>query len=444
MRRKTLWFVSLILIFTTQCYSQQKKNISLAEAVQLSLQNSKQIKLDTAKIQEAVAAVKIAEEKKLPGASVAGSYMYLSNADVSLKTKSSGSGGSSGGAAETPKVSQVMYGMANVSMPVFTGGKINYGIEAARFLEKAAQLDAEFDKGIIIQNTIEAYGNLYKARVAALLMQENLLQAQSRVADFGNLEKNGLLPRNDVMKAMLQASNIELGLLDAKNSLQLAITTMNLMLGLSLDTQLEIDSSDMDPTMSTKNIADYIFMAQNNRKDIASVNEKLGAATSGVKIAKAERFPNIQVTGGYVAAHIPGFLTVTNAVNIGVGINYDIASLWKTKAKINQAQAKADAVQAQAGILSDQVTLQVNKSFLDVQSSTRKIEVSELAYEQAAENQRIIKNKFDNSLATPTELLEADYAMLQAKMNFAVAKTDACIARNKLLQITGTIAENYK
>lgn len=444
MRRKTLWFVSLIFIFAIQCYSQQK-NISLNEAVQLSLQNSKQVKLNAAKMQEAAAAVKIAEEKKLPGASVSGSYMYLSNADVSLKTKSSGSGGSTGGTqTETPSVSQVMYGMANVSMPVFTGGKINYGIEAARFLEKAAQLDAEFDKGVIIQNTIEAYGNLYKAQAAALLMQENLLQAQSRVTDFSNLEKNGLLPRNDVMKAMLQASNIELALLDAKNSYQLAVINMNLMLGLPLDTELGIDSADMDKILPAKNIAEYIFIAQNNRKDIASVNEKLGAAISGVKTAKAERWPNIQLSGGYVAAHIPGLLTVTNAVNIGVGINYDIASLWKTKAKINQAQAKTDAVQAQAGILSDQVTLQVNKSFLDVQSSTRKINVSNLAYEQAVENQRIIKNKFDNNLATPTELLEADFAMLQAKMNYAVAKTDACTAYNKLLQITGTIDEHYK
>ena len=59
--------------------------------------------------------------------------------------------------------------------------------------------------------------------------------------------------------------------------------------------------------------------------------------------------------------------------------------------------------------------------------------------EQARENYRIVKNKFDNSLATTTELLEADVAQLQATLSYTLARADAFVAYNKLLQTAGLL-----
>jgi len=67
--------------------------------------------------------------------------------------------------------------------------------------------------------------------------------------------------------------------------------------------------------------------------------------------------------------------------------------------------------------------------------------VYEKAVEQATENYRITKNKYDNALATTTELLDADVAVLQTKLSVTNAKADSFLAYNKLLQVTGTI--NY-
>jgi outer membrane protein TolC len=88
-------------------------------------------------------------------------------------------------------------------------------------------------------------------------------------------------------------------------------------------------------------------------------------------------------------------------------------------------------------MMNDQVRLQVNKSYYDVLSSQKKIEVYAKAVEQANENYRITKNKYNNSLATTTDLLDADVAQLQAKLNFVFAKADAIVAYNKLLQVAG-------
>ena len=107
-------------------------------------------------------------------------------------------------------VNQAAYGIANLSLPIFSGFKTQYGIRSSEFLEKAAILDADQDKEAVILNTIDAFSNLYKAKANLRVIQENLAQSRSRDADFANLEKNGLLARNDKLKALLQTANIEL------------------------------------------------------------------------------------------------------------------------------------------------------------------------------------------------------------------------------------------
>jgi outer membrane protein len=63
------------------------------------------------------------------------------------------------------------------------------------------------------------------------------------------------------------------------------------------------------------------------------------------------------------------------------------------------------------------------------------------AIEQANENYRITKNKYDNSLVTTTDLLDADVAQLQAQLNYAFAQADAVGAYNKLLQTAGLLTK---
>ena len=92
----------------------------------------------------------------------------------------------------------------------------------------------------------------------------------------------------------------------------------------------------------------------------------------------------------------------------------------------------------------DNVKLQVNKNYFSLLSSRKKIEVYVKAVEQARENYRIVKNKFDNSLATTTELLEADVAQLQATLSYTLARADAFVAYNKLLQTAGVLSTELK
>ena len=421
---------------TSRGLAQDTQKITLSGAIDLSIKNSKNLKVSNAKIDEAAAYVKEAYNNQLPDFKISGSYLRLSSANVDLKTRSD-----SGGKVAGPKVSSAAYGIANLSLPLYAGGRIRYGIESSKYLAQAAKLDADNDKEAVVFNTTNAYINLYKAEAAVSIVKENLQTSLSRDTNFSNLEKNGLLARNDLLKSQLQTSNIELSLLDAENNLSLANINMNLMLGIPENTTLVIDSTFINETQTIKSFADYEMLALQNRKDVQALSFRKKAATTGIKSARAEAYPAIALTGGYIAAYIPHFITITNAVNIGLGIQYNLASLWKTNTKLLQAKARNTEVNAGEEILNDNIRLQVNKDYQNYLLSQKKINVYEKAEAQATENYRITNNKYVNSLVTITDLLEADVALLQSRLNIRFAKADAVLAYNKLLQTAGLLSK---
>jgi outer membrane protein TolC len=419
------------------------RNISLNEAIELSIKNSKPLKAAKARVDEATAALTEAKQKKLPDFKISGAYLRVTQPDIGLKVNlnnnNGGSGGSSGNSISNIKINQAAYGIANLSLPLYSGLRIQYGIRSAEFLEKAATLDADNDKEDIIVNTISAFSNLYKANANVRLIRENLAQSRSRDSDFNNLEKNGLLARNDKLKAALQTSNIELDLVDAESNLHVANVNMNLLLGLPEHGQLMPDSNSLIQTNNLKAVDDYEQLAIQNRKDVQAMNFRRKASAVGIQAARSDYYPSLALTGGYIAADIPNLITITNAVTYGVGISYNVSSLWKTNAKVAQAKARLAEVQANEDYLDDQVKLEINKAYEEYISAEKKIEVSHKAIEQATENYKITKNKYDNSLVTVTDLLDANVALLQTEINLELAKADALLTYNTLLQKAGVL-----
>ncbi|SHM02669.1 Outer membrane protein TolC [Chryseobacterium carnipullorum] len=415
--------------------AQEKKQLTLDEAVQLGIQNSKSLRIDAAKIEEATADLLEAKNRQLPELKVSGSYMYLPiKPTIDLKLS-----GVSGAGAGSPAIHQVAYGSVNLSVPIYSGGRIKYGIQSAKYLVEASKLSTENDKIAIAYNVAQAYNNLFKANQSIKVLEENLTASQKRDETFLKLENNGVIARNDRLKANLQTSNIELQLLEAKNNYNIANINMDLLLGLPDNTEIEVDQNYIDEGSDVKAVDFYVNEARENRKDLQALAQQRKAAELGSKSAKAENLPSIAFTGGYVAADIPKFLTIYNAVNVGVGISYNLSNIWKENSSLKQSQARERQLAATDELLNDNIKLDVNREYQNTDYSKKRIAVYEKAAEQANENYRITKNKYDNGLATMTELLDADAAQISSNVGVINAKADAALAYRKLLQTTGTL-----
>src|SRR5262245_43310157 len=108
------------LLFVSMIHAQQRKTITLDEAIDLSLKNSKQLKMNQAKIEGATAALTEAIQRRLPDASVSGSYLRFNPAQVEFKSKNTNNPNAT--PSQPPRITQASYGILNFSLPIFTGG----------------------------------------------------------------------------------------------------------------------------------------------------------------------------------------------------------------------------------------------------------------------------------------------------------------------------------
>ena len=406
------------LLFALALQAQEKKQLTLDEAINLAVTKSTEATLADTKVITSKFDLDNTKNSQYPDFKVSGQYMRITDPTVKFRiplgdSSDSGDGGTSS-SSSSPKVNQIMFAQASLSVPLFSGFKIQNSIDASENMYKAQTYNAANTKEQLAMQAIMLYVNLYKAQNSIELIQENLKSANQRVTDFTAMEKNGLMARNDLLKAQLQASNIQITLDDAikkESTINYQLVTL-----LKLPEGTKITPSDAyfkNAGGITPSVTESEAISQRN--DLEALRWQQKASEADVKIAKADYYPSLALSAGYVALDIQHVVQVYNAVNFGVGISYDLSGIFKNGKKVKAAQSRAEETRQQVELLTDRIKVQVQESLENYNLSLKQNKVYMEAVEQAGENYRIVKDKYDNGLVDTNDLLEADVDQLTAK-----------------------------
>lgn len=421
--------VTLFTIFGITTMLGQQRPLSLEQAIELALSNSEKSKIADTKVSTASYELKSTKSNRYPDLELSGQYLKLTkaNADIKLDT------GDEESSSNSPDIGHIMIGQATASVPLFSGFKINNLIKASKNNYQAAHYNAINEKQEIALQTVYDYVNLYKADISVELIEENLERAKQRVSDFSAMEKNGLLARNDLLKAQLQQSNIELNLEQAKKNQKISNYKLVTLLHLPTGSLVEIQNSDFN-NPGILGISDSI-----QRGDLKAIYFEKEAAKNQIKVAQSSYYPSIALTGGYTALEVENVMTVTDAMNVGLGVSYNLADIFKVGSKVKAAKSKVKELEYTMALVEDQIDVQVEDALQNYKLSIKKFQVYQKAQDQATENYRIVKDKYDNGLVDTNDLLEADLDQLQAKINLAYSKADISQRYYELLSSKGLI-----
>lgn len=436
MKIKHFFLSAILCLGIASASAQEGKSLSLEQAVNLALTNSDEAKISNSRVNTAESELQVTKNLQYPDLKISGQYQYLTGAEIDFPAATT-SEGSASEPTPTPDVNQLLLAQANMSLPLFSGFKLKNAVKASENNLKAASLNAQNDKEQIALHTIIDYINLYKAQKAIEIIEENLNSANLRVKDFTAMEENGLLARNDLLKAQLQESNIQLSLEEAKKNSNILNYKLNVMLKLPEATKINTQDTNFG------NVIPSNLKGMVSRSDLEALTYQEKAAENQIKMAKSKYYPSIALVGGYTNLDLHNALTVNNAINVGVGLSYNIADIFKNKSDVKVAQSKAEELQYTIDMVSDKVKLQIENAKQDYKLSLRKYEVYTKSEEQAIENYRILKDKYDNGLVDTNDLLEADIDQLQAKMNLAYANADITQKYYELLTAQGTLTNQF-
>lgn len=422
--------------------AQTVKKLTLKEALDLGVTNSKQLIVSSEKVKEAQAKVSQAKDKIWPEVGVSGMYLHVNTPNVSFPTSSEpadGSGDSGGGLSSLSNLHDVLLGQVSASMPLFNGFKIRNNRVMSQYLAEAAQYDEQTSKNEVVVNTAKALYQFYAVQETRRAIEENLKHENQRVTEFKNLEAQGLLARNDRLKSELQANNVELALTEANNSVQMAEYNLIILLGLPDDSKIELDTTGMFELAKLTNWDDYLQSGLTNRSELKSAGLQIKASDAAYKSAKGNRLPTVALTAGYVNLYIPNVATITNAINAGVSVKWSITGAIHAGHSAHEAKARVAQTKAAEKLTQDRVKVEIRQKYLKCQESLDKLAISERAIVQAEENFSISQNKYKQGLLILSDYLDADVALLQARINYASAKADSMIAYYELQESTGTL-----
>ena len=444
------WSMAVALVCAAPSYAQSPMDLSIDDAITIGLQKNRVLKISEARVDAASAKAGEAGAGLLPSVKFSAGYTRLSDVDPFRITVPF----SPQPITIAPTVLDNYSVRATVQQPLFTGFRLENNARAADYLMKANEYDHRSDKADLFLNIISAYWTLYQTLEVKKFVDENVGRLQSYQYDTENLLKAGMATRNDLLKIQVQLNSATLAQIDAANDVQLATMNLNNTIGQSLDLPLHLTSSprsttgseqesmrENDTTGSSVNLASKALTA---RSDLQAMQSRIEAAKAGVRAANANWWPQLFLSGNYYYSrpnprYQPTMDEFKSTWDFGVQLQVDLWNWGTTGFQAEQAKAALMQTEYAFEQMKDVVSLDVKRQSLAVRRAEEKIRVARLAIAQADENARSTRDKFQQGLASSSELLDATVALLQATTNLSAAFVESEVARTRLKRAIGDL-----
>jgi outer membrane protein TolC len=427
-----------LVLFAAFATTAQTRTLSLEEAVQMGIQNSKTLKRSQNKIDEAVTRVGQAKDARLPSAKVSLQYLHalmLSRLiDIPGVTKDP---------IKLPFDFPAYMGTLSVTEPIFAGNQYKYARQSADLLLQMSRMDADKDKEDITWLVINSYINYDKILENQLIVAQNMQDIQEKLDQITKYENQGLATQNDVLRYQLQRSQMQLTVIELENNRKIANYNMNILLGLSDSTELILPKVnyrvDEHPVF-----ADLLQEAEANRRELQDLSYQSKLADINIKKIHDQRLPTIAASAGMYYINPTGQVIPTHnnliaPVTLGIGASWDIGTLYTNKNKEREAAIQRKDLNTGREQALDEIRQQVHTQFVQYEQSLAKIKVLQEAVQQAEENERITESKFRNNLVNTTDRIDAQTMLYESRVNLELAMSDATIAYYDILRATGKI-----
>jgi len=448
--KKTITILFLLMI---PLFAQEKKTLTIEQALQIGLENSKALRTSQFKVDVADARSSEMNTLRLPSLKFNGTYTRLSAVDPTvIPFPMSGIVDNDpypGHVSLIPTMYQFganlvnSYGLkATIQQPLYTGGKISGAANAAEYLSDATKEDYKKDKADVLYNIKAAYWNFFRANEFKRFVDENVNQIKSHAKDAENLMKQGMLTSNDLMKVQVQLSDALVRQIDATNNVKLAMYALNNTLGLPLQTDIELISTIQISDRTWENVDTLVGKAFEKRPEVLGMNARVKAGESGLTSARGGWWPQIYLIGNYnyMRPNPRIFPTVDQfdkTWDVTLSLSFDIWNWWQTGYQANQAQAQLAQAQEGLSMMKDGVMLEVTQSYLGVNQFKERKAVAEQGVQQAEENYRVTDDKYKIGMTSNSELLDAEVALLQARLNLTQSLVDYALSMARLSRAIG-------
>ena len=430
---------------------------SLQKLYDLADQQSQQIIVSRTELQAASEAVAAAKSTMLPNVSLGLSGSYTGNA--MLMSRGFSTSGTTdvivaglgpqqvpNGKQDTPHWGNSF--TAQASQVIYAGGGITAGIRMAELGEELARLDVEKQRQEVRFLITGYYLDLYKLQNQQQVIDQNIALTEQVIRTMEARREQGTVLKNDLTRYELQLKSLQLTrekLADAQSIINHQLcTTLHLAEGSTIAVDTLLLSQE---TTALKTVANQQTWQQTAAENNVGIREACAAsqlAEQKVNATRAASLPSLAVVaedhlvGPYTNDLIPTNANV-NVWFVGIGLKYDLGSLWKNKHNIRRARFDHQQALENVQLAREGVENGVQANYTNFQTSFKEVETQQKQVELATQNYNVVQNRYQNQLALLTDMLDASNMRLSAEMDLVNARIQLLYNFYKLKYVTSSL-----
>jgi len=267
----------------------------------------------------------------------------------------------------------------------------------------------------IIYQTKDAYFGLLLAMENKRVAQDNVEKYELFYNQAKAFYKIGMNPKVDVTIAQSNLSNAKLQLIQADNSVNLAIAKLNNVMGVPFidkyDIQERLEYVPIDITLNKA-----IDIARDSRPELKMAELKVEGSKQILKLTKKAYFPTISVEGQYQRG---GKHPDSNyGYSIGGYVTFPTVNVALVRNQMKEARYLYDKEVANALNTQNAIYLEIQNAYLMLNEKKAQIPVAILQVKQAKENYELSYGRYKVGEASPIELRDAQVTYQEAQLAY--------------------------
>jgi outer membrane protein len=347
----------------------------------------------------------------------------------------------------------------DLQWPIYTGGRVGAQTRAAGAEAEAAGHDRDAARADLKLDVTRSFWAVITARASSDVVRQAVERTSAHLNDVRNQLAVGLIPPSDVLTTEAQHAHERMLSIEADNIFETASAEFRRLVGLAPDTPFELVAdlsasrlADLKVGSTTASrpglvpqdpaISAAVDTALASRAERKSLQFRITAAAERVTAASAGALPVLSALGGYDVARpnvrvFPLQDVWKPSWDIGVNFRWSVFDGGRARAETAEATALRRGAEARLRDFDAGVRVEVRQRMADLSSAQASIEAAQSGVRAATEARRVLAERFNAGVATSTDVLNAQVALLQAELDLTRALANVQLAGARLDRAMG-------
>ena len=449
---------------------EQSSPVTLSQAIQVAMANNTDIKRALLSVKDADEQVRIAWSEVLPD--ISGSATYTRNLEIPVNFVPARFFDPS---APADELVPLQFGTDNnwqggfsVNQTIFRGEAI-IGINSSRLFKAAQAENLRATTQQIVTQTRIAYYNVLVAQEQLRLQQETVDRLRENLRENRARQKAGLIDDYAVLQVEVQLKNQEPQLTQARYEVQQAYRELNVILGLPVDMNLQVqgDLSSFDilaeevtnsinqnlkeidrmTSYSFEKNRDLVDLAAERRGDLRILETQEDLKEREIKAIKSRYLPtlsaNYNLNWSAAQAGSPMFFgteeTRARSQTVALTVSLPLFQGFERTANLNIAQIEMKDIELQQEQAMRDARNEIASAREELNQAIETAPAREEALKQAREGYERAQARLENGLGSQLDVIEAEFQLRQAEVNYAQMVYNYLSAKARYDQAIGMV-----